>query len=188
MKKTIAILACVLAWMSVQADLLTDITDGKFKSAGLSEMSPLADGERYAQLVGNDIFAYGYKSGAVTDTLFDYARAKGVKPGKIEGFVLPPGTSEAAIGRYLLVYANSQKIFRRSFCADYYVYDRQRREMRALSDTMPVLQPVFSPDGKYVAFVRENNLYIHKLDFKTEVAVTRDGKIGSIVNGVPNWL
>ena len=188
MKKTIAILIGVLSWLTVQADLLTDITDGKFKSATLSEMTPLADGERYAQLVDNSIFAYSYKAGALTDTLFDYAHAKGVKPQKIEGFVLSPGTSEAAVGRYLLVYANSQKIFRRSFCADYYIYDRQRREMRALSDTMPVLQPVFSPDGKYVAFVRENNLYIHKLDFKTEVPVTRDGRIGSIVNGIPNWL
>ena len=195
MKKTIAILTCVLTCLGVRADMLTDFTDGKFKPSGPGEMVSMEDGERYVQQVGNDLLAYSYRTGAVTDTLFDYSRAKGVKPGKVEGFVLSEG-------RYLLVYANSQKIFRRSFCADYYVYDRQRNELRPLSETMPVLQPVFSPDGKYVAFVRENNLYIHKLDFKTEVAVTTDGKIGSreplpanghaeertILNGIPDWL
>ena len=182
MKKTIAILICIGAWMSVRADVLTDITAGKFKAKAPEEMTPMADGEHYAQMHGNDLYAYAYKTGQVTDTLFDYARAKGDKPAKIEGFVLSPSD------RYVLVYANSEKIYRHSFRADYYLYDRKRHEIRALSDTMPVMQPVFSPDGKYIAFARENNLYIHKVDFKTEVAVTRDGSIGRVLNGIPDWL
>ena len=182
MKKRILLIVCLVAWAVAQADLLTDITSGKFKSKALAEMTPMADGERYAQLDGNSLFAYSYKTGEVTDTLFDYARAKGPKPTKIEGYVLSPSD------RYVLVYGNSEKIFRHSFRADYYLYDRKRREIRALSDTMPVMQPVFSPDGKYIAFARENNLYMHKVDFKTEVPVTKDGSVGSILNGVPDWL
>ena len=182
MKKTIAIIAVLMAWAGAQADVLTDITAGKFKAKVPQEMTPMADGERYAQLQGNDLFAYSYKTGQVTDTLFDYARAKGQKPANIEGYVLSPSD------RYVLVYANSERIYRRSFRADYYIYDRKRREIRALSDTMPVMQPVFSPDGKYIAFARENNLYIHKVDFKTEVPVTKDGSVGSILNGIPDWL
>lgn len=182
MKKIIGIIVLLVAWTGVQADVLTDITAGQFKAKSPEEMSPMADGERYAQLRGNDLFAFSYKTGQVTDTLFDYARAKGEKPAKIEGYVL------SSSDRYLLLYANSEKIYRHSFRADYYIYDRKRREIRALSDTMPVMQPVFSPDGKYIAFARENNLYIHKLDFKTEVAVTRDGSVGHVLNGIPDWL
>ena len=85
MKKIIGIIVFLLAWAGVQADVLTDITSGKFKAKAPEEMTPLADGERYAQLRGNDLFAYSYKTGQVTDTLFEYARAKGNKPAKIEG-------------------------------------------------------------------------------------------------------
>ena len=90
MKKIIGIIVFLLAWAGVQADVLTDITSGKFKAKAPEEMTPLADGERYAQLRGNDLFAYSYKTGQVTDTLFEYARAKGNKPAKIEGYVLSP--------------------------------------------------------------------------------------------------
>ena len=193
MKKIIGIIVFLLAWAGVQADVLTDITSGKFKAKAPEEMTPLADGERYAQLRGNDLFAYSYKTGQVTDTLFEYARAKGNKPAKIEGYVLSPSD------RYVLVYGNSEKIYRRSFRADYYIYDRKRHEIRALSDTMPVMQPVFSPDGKYIAFARENNLYMHKVDFKTEVIVSggspasrgplpANDHADGILNGIPDWL
>ena len=163
-------------------ELLGRISDGEFKSHSLGEMEYLPDGERYARQEGNDVIAYSVKTGAKTDTLFCYAEAKGSKPATIDGYVLGPSE------RYLLVYGNKEQIYRHSFRADYYIYDRKRKEIRVLSDTMPVMQPTFSPDGKYIAFVRENNLYIHKLDFKTEVAVTRDGSVGGVLNGVPDWL
>ena len=192
MKKTIAIIALLVAWAGAQAadavttdaqdiTLLREIVDGHFKAKVPDGITPLS-GEWYTMQKDNNVFAYSYKTGQITDTLFNYEQAKGEKPSTIEGYVLSPSD------RYLLVYANSEKIYRHSFRADYYIYDRKRHELRALSDTMPVMQPVFSPDGKYIAFVRENNLYIHKLDFKTEVAVTKDGSVGNILNGLPDWL
>ena len=181
MKRVFLFIYILCIGISVRADLLTDINDGLFKPEPLSEMTPLADGERYAQMDGNNVFAYSYKTGQLTDTLFEYAAAKGHKPAEIDGFLLSPSE------RYMLLYANSEKIYRHSFRADYYLYDRKRRELRALSDTMPVMQPVFSPDGKYIAFSRDNNLYIHKVEFKTEVPVTRDGGNG-VLNGLPDWL
>ena len=38
-----------------------------------------------------------------------------------------------------------------------------------------------------VAFVAGNNIYIKKLDYNTEVAVTTDGVCNGIINGVPDW-
>lgn len=165
-----------------QADVLTDINKGLFRPVSIPETTPLQDGERYAQLVDNNVYAYSFKTGNMTDTLFDYSLAKGEKPAEIEGYVLSPSD------RYILVYANSERIYRRSFKADYYLYDRKRKEIRALTDTMPVMQPVFSPDGKYIAFSRDNNLFLHKVDFKTQVQVTRDGSFGAVINGTPDWL
>lgn len=55
-------------------------------------------------------------------------------------------------------------------------YDVRRKLVKPLSDNGGQLSiPTFSPDGRMVAFVRDNNIYIKKFDFDTEVAVTTDG-------------
>ena len=181
MKRLLYLVLALLPVMA-QADLLDDITAGKFKPQRLEESTPMADGEHYAMLKDGMVLAYSYKTGAVTDTLFNIAHTKNKKIESIDGFILSP------VDRFVLVYNNSHRQFRRSFTADYYLYDRKRGELKALSDTMPVRDPVFSPNGEYIAFCRDNNLYIHKVVYGTEVAVTRDGEPDKIFNGAADWL
>jgi dipeptidyl-peptidase-4 len=47
--------------------------------------------------------------------------------------------------------------------------------------------PTLSPDGKYVAYTRKNNLYVTELATKKETAITSDGKDG-ILNGYASWI
>ncbi len=47
--------------------------------------------------------------------------------------------------------------------------------------------PQWSPDGRMIAFAADGNIYISKLDYLTEVAVTSDGAKNSVINGVPDW-
>ena len=89
-------------------------------------------------------------------------------------------------GRYRLEYENEQQLFRRSFLADYYIVDTQKGTRKHLSDTL-VRDAALSPDGRYIAFAKGNNLYLHKLDFGTEVAVTHDEN-PEIINGIADWL
>jgi dipeptidyl-peptidase-4 len=37
-----------------------------------------------------------------------------------------------------------------------------------------------------IVFVKENNLYLKKIDFGTEITITTDGKMGEIWNGTPD--
>ncbi len=180
--KRLLILILLALPMLVRADLLTDILSGRYKATPLQPMVSITGGEQYAVCEGNRILAYDYKEGKEQEVLFDAKDTKITSIDSIEGFLLSPNP------RYLLVYKNRQQIFRRSFKADYYIYDRQRKELKPLSDTLPVQAPVFSPNGRYIAFSRNNNLYIHKLDFGTEVAVTTDGRPGGVINGTPDWL
>jgi dipeptidyl-peptidase 4 len=47
----------------------------------------------------------------------------------------------------------------------------------------------FSPDGKFVAFVRDHNLYVVDIATQTERALTTDGKAdGLISNGKADWV
>ncbi len=96
-------------------------------------------------------------------------------------------------GRYRLEKENEEQIFRHSSVADWYVLDTMRHTRKRLGEGMfkgeevQVRDAVMSPNGRYVAFAKDNNLYIHKLDFGTEVAVTKEENT-DIISGVADWL
>ncbi len=145
----------------------------------------LPDGTSYAMLSedGRRIVAYDIKTGKETSTLFDVSTAREVKLDAIDGFTISDNASK------ILVWCNSKPIYRRSSTAVHYVYECRSRLLRPLSaNHSRQRSPIFSPDGRMVAFVAEdNNIYIYKWDYKTEVAVTTDGKINEVINGVPDW-
>ena len=90
--------------------------------------------------------------------------------------------------RYRLEYENEQKLFRHSFFADYYLVDTQKGNSRTKISDAPVRDALMSPNGKYVVYAKaDNNLYIYKVDFKTEVAITNDANT-EIFNGISDWL
>ncbi|MCQ2335228.1 MAG: S9 family peptidase [Paludibacteraceae bacterium] len=205
--KKIIISLFLLVSLVAHADLLDDIVAGKYKAETLQAMTPVAYAdayrdakaeETYAMLVDNDVVSYSYKTGKVVETLFDHKSTQLNKLSNVDGFILSPNP------RYLLVYTHSERLFRHSFKAEYYVYDRKRGELKPLSyvkgseRVAKLIDPVFSPDGKYIAFVKGTDLYIHKMDFHTETAVTgveteayADPDAVSdpqILNGVSDWL
>ena len=111
--------------------------------------------------------------------------AKTLTPEQIDS-VLETGSVEAN-NRYRLEWENEQRLFRHSFYADYYLVDTQKNTRTKMSD-VPVRDAVMSPNGKYVVYAKaDNNLYIYKVDFKTEVAVTTDDNL-EIFNGISDWL
>ena len=94
----------------------------------------------------------------------------------------------ASNNRYRLEYENEQKLFRHSFFADYYLVDTQKGNARTQIGDVPVRDAMMSPNGKYVVYAKaDNNLYIYKVDFKTEVAITNDANT-EIFNGISDWL
>jgi len=94
------------------------------------------------------------------------------------------------VRRYRLESENEERIFRRSSVADWYIVDTQKNKRKQLGEGMnlgKVRDAVMSPNGRYVAFAKDNNLYIHKLDFGTEVAVTKEENT-DLISGVADWL
>ena len=145
----------------------------------------MPDGLTYLTLNNNgkSIVKYDIKTGKEIETVIDVAKTRGAKIDAIEGFELSQDGSK------LLVYTDKQMIYRRSFKASYYVYEIKRNMLVALSENFTHQQaPVFSPDARVVAFVVDNNIYLKKLDYNTEIAVTTDGKINEVINGVPDWV
>ena len=97
------------------------------------------------------------------------------------------GGQEVGSERYRLEYENKQQLFRHSFLADYYLIDTHKSTRIRMCE-QPVRDAVISPNGKYVVYAKaDNNLYIYKIDFKTEVAITTDTNT-DIFNGIADWL
>jgi dipeptidyl-peptidase-4 len=87
----------------------------------------------------------------------------------------------------VLLRTNIESIYRRSTKADVFVYDSVTKKAVRV-DAGKIMHPSLSPDGKKVAFVKENNLYIRDLATNTIKAVTTDGKWNYIINGNADWV
>lgn len=163
---------------------LEAFTRGDYKPKRPAEVYHMNDGQRYTSLSddGKRIVAYEYASGREVATLFDIDKIADCPIAKIEGYAFAPNEER------LLVHTESHKIYRRSATASYYVYYLKRNKIEPLSDSDNVVQEAcFSPDGRIVAFARDNNLFLKKLDFGTELAITTDGAKGRIINGTADW-
>jgi dipeptidyl-peptidase 4 len=165
------------------ANLLYNILDGKYRVKTVEMPRSMLDGEHYSSMTnGKAVVKYDYKTGATIDTIFSIFRLKNSPIKQISGYEFGPNESK------MLVYTNVKYRYRRTFTADYYVYDIKRNELTALSDSGSQEVPLFSPDGRYIAFARQNNLFMKKLEFNTEIPITTDGAIGNIINGTPDWV
>ena len=161
------------------------LVNGTYSVRSLGRVTPLADGEHYAQVnpESNAILCYSFKTGEVVDTLFSTANCRGCTFKRFDGYILSPAEDR------ILIQTETKSIYRRSFTATYYIYNVANKKMMPLSEDGPQQIPSFSPDGKMIAFVRENNLYLVKLMFNNaEVQVTQDGVRNEIINGHADWV
>lgn len=164
---------------------LKNITNGDFRGERLGAVRALSDGETYAQLStdGKQIVKYSFKTGKQTGVLFDANTARGAKIESVDGYIMSPD------GRRMLIQTETKPIYRRSFTAVYYIFDIANNKLTPLSDGGPQQMPLFSPDGNQIAFVRDNNIYLVKLLYgNAESQVTKDGKSGEVINGIPDWV
>ncbi len=164
---------------------IESVTGGVFSPEYINAVTPLADGESYAQLSddGRRIVRSSFKTGKPIGTLFDLSTARGAQLERIDGYILSPDE------RHILLRTNTRAVYRRTHTATYYIYDVANNKMAPLSEGGPQMSPLFSPDGNVVAFARDNNLFVVKLLFNNaETQVTTDGLRNEIINGIPDWV
>ena len=186
--KTILTILSLLSIFTMSANAgkpvtLDDVLNGTFRAQRQASVTPMPDGEQYACLSDGKVVAYSYRTGKQTATLFDPNTTSGAKISKAQQFIISPD------GTQLLLATDIQPIYRRSFTAQWYIYNIGTRHLSRLSDYGPQQSPVWSPDGTLVAFIRDNNIHLVKLLYdNAESQVTKDGKRNEIINGIPDWV
>ncbi|HWP54571.1 MAG TPA: S9 family peptidase [Pyrinomonadaceae bacterium] len=129
-----------------------------------------------------------------------YETATGVRSVLISADSLRPSATAAPLviddyawskdGRKLLVFTNTEQVWRQNTRGDYWVFDIAARKLsqvgkNAAASTLMFAK--FSPDGTRVGYVRENNLYVEDLATGRITQLTRDGS-KRIINGTFDWV
>ena len=165
---------------------IDEIYNGTFRTQGMDELQSLKNTNHYTVLNVNR------QSRSMSIDLYDFATLKKVNtlidtksfPALANG--INSYTFDAS-EKMILLACNTKQIFRHSFTADYYLYNIATKELKKLFD-FQVQEPTFSPDGKKIAYAKENNLYVYDLASYKSTAITTDGLKNSIINGITDWV
>ena len=163
----------------------------------------LPDGTAYAIVEqpkggsGSEIARYDAATGART-VLVDSSRlipTGGKEPLDIDDYAW------SADGKRLLIFTNTQKVWRDNTRGDYWVLDVETGALRQLwvrhqgatqggtngAPSSGLMFAKFSPDATRVGYVRGNNLYVERLDTGKVTALTTDGS-ETTINGTSDWV
>jgi dipeptidyl-peptidase 4 len=166
---------------------------GEFAAKPFGPSRWLADGAAYTTLEpsedgkGQDIVRYDVERG----TREVLVAAGKLIPQGAEGPLEIDDYAWSGDGKHLMVFTNTQPVWRLNTRGDYWVLDLASGAMRKLggSEAKPstLMFAKFAPDGGRVGYVRENNLYVEDLSSGQITALTADGS-RTLINGTFDWV
>jgi dipeptidyl-peptidase-4 len=165
---------------------IDELYNGTFRAQGMDELQSLKNTNQYTVLNADrqsrsmQIDLYDFATLKKVSTLIDTKSHRELSGG-IDSYTFD------ASEKMILLACNTNQIFRHSFTADYYLYDIANKKLRKLFD-FQVQEPTFSPDGKKIAYAKENNLYVYDLASNKSTPITTDGQKNSIINGITDWV
>lgn len=152
------------------------------------------------------------KDGKSYTTLEDSATVKGGKDivlyraetGKREVLIpatrlIPPGVSGplqidnyewSADGKLLLIFTNTQRVWRQNTRGDYWVLsliDGSLKKLGAGLEPQSLMFAKFSPQSDRVGYVSKNNIYVESLSSGKVLPLTKDGS-ETLINGTFDWV
>ncbi len=164
---------------------LKEIWGGEFRTEGLAALRSLQNGKEYTVL--------NYDSSRRRSSVDKYSYSTLEKSGTIVSSEDIPGVNYfatydfSADERRVLIATDVENIYRHSARAIYYLYDLNSGSAFRIADDK-VREPLLSPDGNKIAYVKENNIFLLDLESEETLKITHDGKINSIINGVADWV
>jgi dipeptidyl-peptidase 4 len=165
----------------------------EFRSQSFGPTRWLGDGSSYTTLEevdsegGQNLVRYDSERGA-REVLFvarQFIPQGSSVPLRVEDYSWSPDN------RLLLIFTNTQPVWRLNTRGDYWVLERATGKLWQLGgkEAKPstLMFAKFSPDGRRVAYVRENNLYVEDLATGNITPLTTDGT-RSLINGTFDWV
>ncbi len=142
----------------------------------------LNDGKHYSKFDGNNIVKYDITTGKQVATIMNGNEVDEEKLGRIDDYTFSGDESK------IILKTKTEKIYRRSSKAVFYIYDTKDKSLSTVSDLGKVMYATFSPDASKVAYVFENNLYYKDLSTGKENQLTIDGSFNNLIFGAADWV
>jgi len=164
---------------------LEDIWKNKtFSAKNVRSFRSMQNDEFYTILNQGKIEKYSYSNGELIEVLLS------------DSLLVDQNNKSIEIGDYefsnseknILIETEAEPIYRHSYYAKYYLYNTENKSITPLCLGSKQRNPIFSPDDKKIAFIRDNNMYIYYIDEKREQQITFDGELNKIINGAPDWV
>tara|TARA_R110002051_G_scaffold4043_6_gene21447 strand:- start:16313 stop:18478 length:2166 start_codon:yes stop_codon:yes gene_type:complete len=175
----------VYTWAQQKQIQVTDIYQGAFRTEGMDALRSMNNGTQYTVLNTNR----GNQSSTIDK--YDYKTLKKVATivSSTDLVDIPffSAYSFSADEKKILLSTEVEPIFRHSSLGIFYVYDIESKNVVRISETK-IQEPMLSPNGKQVAYVRDNNIYIFDVTTGATKQVTTDGVKNKIINGVTDWV
>lgn len=185
MKQILVLLLAVYSFSAVSQDkniTLEDIwQDYVFYPSSIQGLNSMNDGIHFSKISKNDkdqfLNKYSFETGELIDSITNSIDL---------GFNI--GDYSFSENEEKIVFATeTESIYRYSSRSIFYVLDLNSKKVNKVSNDK-VMYASLSPNGKKIAFVKENNLFIKDLESNKTTQVTKDGKNNQILNGVSDWV
>ncbi len=184
-KITLLLLLLVTSVFGQQKITVEAIFNGKFTAKGMDELQSMKNTNQYTVLNADEA------SASMQIDLFDFATLKKVttlidtkNQSKLLGGI--DSYTFSSDEKKILIANNTNQIYRHSFTADYFLFDIVSKELTKILEQ--VQEPTFSPDGKKIGYVKENNLFIYDIASNKNSQITTDGKKNALINGITDWV
>ena len=158
---------------------------GTFRSERLQALHSMANGKEYAvknfdreTRIGT-VDIYSYESGKKVRTVISTTAIDGLD--YFISYEFGPDEKQVLLSTKL------ESIYRRSALGEYYVYNTLTKKLTKVADEL-IQEPTFSPDGKKIAYGRDNNLFIFDITEGTTSQITTNGEKNKIINGITDWV
>jgi dipeptidyl-peptidase-4 len=185
MKQILALLLIICSSSAIAQNkniTLEDIwQDYVFYPSSIQGLNSMNDGIHFSKITkdenGQYLNKYSFESGQTIDSITNSIDL---------GFNI--GNYSFSDNEEKIVFATeTESIYRYSTKSIFYVLDLNSKKVNKVSDDK-IMYASLSPNGKKVAYVKENNLFIKDLTSNKITRVTKDGKINHILNGVSDWV
>ncbi len=158
---------------------------GEFDTEGLPLLQSMKNGKQYT------ILNFDRSNGSSRLDKYDYTTLEKVETivssSDLESIQNFSSYSFSEDESKILLATQVEPIFRRSTLGIFFVYDIESKSLTKVSDAK-IQEPLLSPDGRQVAYVSNNNLYIFDITSKKTRQITDDGVKNKIINGVTDWV
>ena len=139
----------------------------------------MKSGAYYSQLEKNKVLIYDLNTGDTVEEVVDGNKLK--NPLKIDNYTFSPDEKK------LLLMTGRKKIYRYSYTAVFYIYDRATKSIKPLAKGLQAYA-TFSSTSEKVAYTQDNNLHYYDLINGKHIQVTDDGETNAIINGSTDWV